>query len=134
MELDGSLDEGLEAAAKRGAEALSEVGVSKKTAKALEEIVKDKIVVKGVTIHGSMEMTSMESRGIEEIRETLLGCKKVAAENEAEAALFSMGAPKYRIEVTAEDYRKAETALEKIVEHTTQVWSQHDGRFSFTRE
>lgn len=134
VELYGSLYEGLEAVAKRGAEALTEAGVSKKAAKALEEIAKDKIVVKGVTIHGFMEMTSMEPRGVEEIRETLLGCKKVAAENEAEAALFSMGAPKYRIEVTAEDYRKAETALDKIVEHTTQVWSQHDGKFSYTRE
>jgi translation initiation factor 2 subunit 1 len=134
VESYGSLYEGLEAVAKRGAEALIEAGVSKKAAKALEEIAKDKIVVKGVTIHGFIEMTSMEPRGVEEIRETLLGCKKAAAENEAEAALFSMGAPKYRIEVTAEDYRTAETALEKIVEQTTQVWSQYDGKFSFTRE
>jgi translation initiation factor 2 subunit 1 len=129
----GSLYEGLEAAAKRGVDALHEAGLTKKISKVLAETAKDKIVVKGVTIQGVLEITSTESKGVEEIKNTLLESKKMAAEHDAEANLYSLGAPKYRIEVTADDYRAAEMALEKIVEFTKDAWDSHDGRFSFSR-
>ena len=129
----GSLYDGLEAAAKNGVEALNEAGVPERLAKAIEEIAREKIIVKGVTIHGIFEISSMESRGVEEIKDTLLKTKDVAAEHDAEAVLHSLGAPKYRVEVTADDYRKAEAALNRIVEFTNDVWSNHDGKLSFTR-
>lgn len=134
MEKYDSLYAGLEAAAKMGSEALTEAGVSKKIAKSLAEIAQEKIVVKGVTIHGILELTSMDPRGIDVIKGTLLETKKVAEANEAEVALYSMGAPKYRIEVTAEDYKKAEAALENIVAATEASWSEQEGNFSFSRE
>ncbi len=130
----GSLYAGLEAASKKGLEALTEANVPKKIARVLHDIAKDKIVVKGVTIHGFLEITSMEPRGVEEIKNALLHTKKVAAENEAEVTLYSMGAPKYRIEVMADDYRIAEAALEKILEYTNDAWAKHDGKVSFSRE
>lgn len=130
----GSLYPGLEAAAKRGAEPLTEAGVPKRIAKTLAEIARDKIIVKGVTIHGVFELTSMDPRGIELIKGTLLETKKVAEANEAEVALYTLGAPKYRIEVIAEDYKKAEAVLENIVTATEASWSGQEGRFSFSRE
>ena len=129
----GSLYDGLEAAAKRGEEAIIEAGIRKKTAKTLGKIVKDKIVIKGVTIQGELELTSMSPRGVENIKETLLAAKKVAVELDAEANLYSLGAPKYRVDVTAEDYKKAEHVLEKIVEYATDAWADHDGTISFER-
>jgi translation initiation factor 2 subunit 1 len=129
----GSLYDGLEAAAKKGAEALHEAGVTKKASKVLAAIAGDKIVVKGVTIQGELEITSMAPRGIEDIKKTLNDARKVAAEHEAEANLYSLASPKYRIEVTAEDYRKAENALDKVVQFATEAWENHDGNISFSR-
>jgi translation initiation factor 2 subunit 1 len=129
----GSLYEGLEAAAKRGAEALHEAGVTKKASKVLAGIAEDKIVVKGVTIQGELEITSMASRGIEEIKKTLNEARKIAVEYDAEANLYSLASPKYRIEVTAEDYKKAEIALDKVVQFATEAWENHDGNISFSR-
>jgi len=134
IERYGSLYAGLESAAKRGGEALTEAGVTKRIAKTLAKIAREKIVVKGVTIHGVFELTSMDPRGIELIKGTLVETKKVAEANEAEVALYALGAPKYRIEVTAEDYKKAETALENIVAATDAAWSGQEGKFSFSRE
>jgi len=130
----GGLYAGLEAGAKDGAEAFHEAGLTKKISKALAGIVKDKIVVKGVSIDGVIEITSMEPNGVEEIKSTLLAAKEMATENDSEAVLTSLGAPKYRIEVIAGDYKTAETTLDKIVESTTETWSSHDGSFTFTRE
>ena len=129
----GSLYAGLEAVAKGGAKALVEAGVPEKIASALEEAVKDKIVVKGVTIHGVFEITSMEPRGVEEIKDALLETKNLAMELDSEANIYSIGAPKYRIEVTADDYRKAESVLNEIVERTSRAWERHDGKMTFTR-
>ena len=129
----GSLYDGLEAAAKSGAESLHEAGVTKKASKVLAAIAVDKIVVKGVTIQGELEITSLAPRGIEEIKETLNEAKKVAAEYDAEAKLYSLASPKYRIEITAEDYKKAEFALDKVVQFATEAWESHDGKFSFSR-
>ena len=102
----GSLYSGLEAAAKRGPEALHEAGVTKRASKVLATIAKDKIVVKGVTVQGELEMTSRGPRGIEDIKDTLSEARIVAIEDDAEANLYSLGSPKYRIEITAEDYKK----------------------------
>jgi translation initiation factor 2 subunit 1 len=129
----GSLYSGLEAAAKRGPEALHEAGVTKKASKVLATIAKDKIVVKGVTIQGELEMTSMGPKGIEDIKDTLSEARMVALENDAEANLFSLGAPKYRIEVIAEDYKKAEIVLDKMIQFATQEWKEHEGEISFNR-
>lgn len=129
----GSLYDGLEAAAKNGAEALHEAGVTKKASKVLAAIAVDKIVVKGVTIQGELEITSLAPRGIEDIKKTLNEAKKIAAEHDAEAKLYSIASPKYRIEVTAEDYKKAENALDKVVQFATEAWESHDGKISFSR-
>lgn len=130
----GSLYDGLEAAAKRGSKALTEAGVPGGIAKTLAEIAQEKIVVKGVTIHGVIELTSMDPRGVDVIKGTLLETKKLAEENDAEVYLYTLGAPRYRIEVTADDYKKAEAALEKIVAAAKASWSGQNGKFSFARE
>jgi len=129
----GSLYAGLEAAAKGGVAALHEAGLTKKISKVLAETAKDKIVVKGVTIQGILEITSLEAKGVEDIKGTLLEAKKVAAEHDAVANLYSLGAPKYRIEVTADDYKAAEAALEKVVEFTKDTWANYNGKISYSR-
>jgi len=130
----GSLYNGLEEAAKRGVDALTEADVPAKIAKTLAGVAEEKIIVKGVTIHGILEISSMESRGVEDIKETLIASGKVAADHDAKTTLYSLGAPKYRLEITAEDYRKAEAALDSVVKYATDAWSGHDGSISFTRE
>ena len=59
--------------------------------------------------------------------------RKLAAESEAAAKLYTLGAPKYRVEVTADDYRKAEDVLDKIVKFTTEAWADQDGKIEFSR-
>ncbi|MBQ04113.1 translation initiation factor IF-2 subunit alpha [Candidatus Bathyarchaeota archaeon] len=133
VEYYGSLYDGLEAAAKRGAEALHEAGVTKKASKILAAIALDKIVIKGVTIQGELEITSLAPRGINEIKETLNEAQNVAIDLNAKASIYSLASPKYRIEVTAEDYRKAEIALGEVIQFATEAWEGQEGNISFSR-
>lgn len=134
VERYGSLYAGLEATAKRGIEAMTDAGVPKKVAEVFGEIVKDKIIVKSVTIDGFFEITSMDPRGVEVIRRALQETAEVAEKYEAEAEVFTLGAPKYRVEVTADDYKKAEAALEEMVSSLKSTWSEKQGEVTFNRK
>jgi translation initiation factor 2 subunit 1 len=129
-----SLYDGLEAAAKNGSKALTKTGVDKNISDVIAEVVKDKIIIKGVTIQGFFEVTHMGSSGVEEIKDVFTKSNDIAEENDSEIKVTTLGAPKYRIELTAEDYKKAETALKKVVDFTQEHWSRQDGTISFTRE
>lgn len=134
VEAYGSLYEGLEAAAKNGIEALIEAKVSEDVAKVLTEIAKDKIIIKGVTIQGVFEAVAMGSRGINDIKEAFEATSNIANEFDATVKITTLGAPKYRIELTAEDYKKAEFALDKVIQFTEDKWSDIEGTVSFSRE
>jgi translation initiation factor 2 subunit 1 len=134
VEQYGSLYEGLEAASKRGVDALVEVGVSAKAAETLSEISKDKIIIKGVTIQGIIEMTSLTNEGVEDIRMMFIDADDVANKHEAAIKITTKGAPNYHIELTAEDYKKAEFAMDKTIHYIQDTWEKVDGTFSYTRE
>ena len=130
----GSLYEGLEAASKNGVPALKEAGIDTKVAEVLSEIAKDKIIFKGVTVQGTIEMTSLNSKGVEDIKMAFVEAAGVAENYDATISVSTMGAPKYRIELMAEDYKKAELALDKTVTSIKENWEKVEGNFNFSRE
>jgi len=134
VEYFGGLYEGLEAASKNGPSALYESGVSEKAAKVLSEIAKEKIVFKGVTIQGVIEMTSLNNMGVEEIKIAFTDAAEVADEYDSSINITTLGAPKYRIELTADDYKRAELALDKTVSSIRDNWEKVEGTFNYTRD
>lgn len=134
VEFYGSLYEGLEASSKNGLSALIESGVSEDVAKVLSEIAKEKIVFKGVTIQGVIEMTSLSNAGVEEIKMAFFDAAEVADEHDSSINITTLGAPKYRIELTADDYKKAELALDKTVSSIRDSWEKIEGSFNYTRD
>jgi translation initiation factor 2 subunit 1 len=134
VETYGSLYEGLEMASKKGVDALKEAGVDDKTAQVLSVIAQDKIIIKGVTVQGIFEATAMSSSGVQDIKDAFMKAEEVAQENEATVKIYTLGAPKYRVELIAEDYKKAEQALDKVVKFTEKAWTGFEGTISFTRE
>jgi translation initiation factor 2 subunit 1 len=129
-----SLYDALEQAAKKGAAIFTDLGIKAKTAEALASIAKDKIIVKGVTIQGVFEVSAMGSSGIEEIKDLFYMARDLGDEMGSTINIYTLGAPKYRVEVTAEDYKKAELALDRVVKQTEKEWSSHEGAISFKRE
>ncbi len=133
LEHYGSLYTGLEAAVRRGVEALLSAGVSKRMAETLTEISREKITLKGVTIHGFFKAVSTEPNGVEIIKEALLKGKRAAEAQGVEVSIYAIGAPRYRVEVRAEDYKKAEAALKVMIQAAEAAW-HGGGEISFQRE
>ncbi len=106
------------------------MGIDGKTAAALLE-VSSKIRLPSVEIRGVMEITSPKPDGVEVIREALGS----AADRDGVGITY-LGAPKYRLSVTAKDFKSAEKQLKPLVDgiQRTIERKRGGGTFKFARE
>ncbi|AEM38059.1 translation initiation factor 2, alpha subunit [Pyrolobus fumarii 1A] len=132
----GELMAGLEQAAMRGPQALIEAGVPEEWAKVLAEEAARHIEIRKVRVAGLFTLRSLAPDGVERIKQVLLKAKEAAlnTEKDVEARVYTVGAPRYRIEIIAVDYKKAEKALAAALETAESVARELGVEYSFTRE
>jgi len=124
-----SVYSGFMAITRNGINIVTDLKFTKKITAAIEEIC-SKIKLPSVEIRGTMEITSDKSNGVEIIKKTLLDIiKKDSAMN-----ITYLGAPKYRISITSEDFKSAEKSLKPIIEEIQTNIEKKKGLFKFTRE
>jgi translation initiation factor 2 subunit 1 len=126
----GTLYEALEAAARKGDKALVSAGLSEKEAKVLAEIAGEKIIPPRYEVGALVEVSSRSPEGIEQVKKTLLAAANAPS---AEVHITYAGAPRYRVRITADDYKQAEKALDTVIEKIKDGVGKHDG-FTFKRE
>jgi len=126
----GTLYEAFEMAARKGEKGLDVTEVDEPTAKAIAETAAEKIVPPSYEVGALVEISSRSSNGIEQIKKTLMAA---AGSPAAEVHITYAGAPKYRVRVTADDYKQAEKALDGVLEKIKDGAGKHDA-FSFKRE
>ena len=115
--------------ARNGIDIIKELKLAKKTTAAVEEIC-SKIKLPSVEIRGIMEITNNKSDGVEIIKKTLLDVIK----KDSTMDITYLGAPKYRISITSEDFKSAEKSLKPIIEEIQTNIEKKKGLFKFTRE
>ncbi|MCV0431787.1 translation initiation factor IF-2 subunit alpha [Nitrosopumilus sp.] len=114
---------------RNGIESIKELKITKKTATVIEDIC-SKIKLPSVEIRGIMEITSDKSDGVEIIKKTLLDVIK----KDSTIDITYLGAPKYRLSITSEDFKSAEKRLKPIIEEIETNITKKKGSFKFTRE
>lgn len=113
---------------RNGIDSVKELKIPKKTATVIEDIC-SKIKLPSVEIRGIMEITNGKSDGVEIIKKTLLDATKDSAID-----ITYLGAPKYRLSITSEDFKSAERSLKPIIAEIQSSIEKKKGTFSFTRE
>ena len=91
---------------------LTKEGVNEKYAAQLEELVRDKIKPKKVTITGVLTIKSYEEDGAEIVRNTLIEAQKTVPTS----IIKCLGAGNYSLELEAKDYKEAEAMLKTILD------------------
>jgi translation initiation factor 2 subunit 1 len=129
----GELYKGLEKTAREGPEVLLELGVPKNLAVAIAEIVKEKIKLPLVKIKGTLELQSAKPDGVVQIRKALLSAQQIEKPSGTKVRVYVVAPPKYCIEVSAEDYKKAERVLEKATETAIKNITKAGGTGTFHR-
>ena len=116
--------------ARNGIKVFSDLKLPKKTLDVIEA-VSTKIKLPSVEIRGILELTDSSSNGIENIRNSLQSFEKI---DQNTIKILYVGAPRYRISVTAPDFKSAEKTLKPILEDIQKKIEKNKGSFKFTRE
>ncbi|AFS79952.1 RNA-binding S1 domain-containing protein [Candidatus Nitrosopumilus koreensis AR1] len=114
---------------RNGIDSVKELKIPKKTANVIEEIC-SKIKLPSVEIRGIMEIINSKSDGIEIIKKVLLDELK----KDSTIDITYLGAPKYRLSITSEDFKSAEKSLKPIIAEIQTNIEKKKGSFKFTRE
>ena len=119
----GSLNAFFQHVSLEGKQVLDKI-VPSNISKNLFDVIKDKIKPKEIRISGSLILKSYKPNGIEIIKRIL---DKIENKN---ISLSYIGAPKYRVVVTSEDYKEAENILKGVVENVLkEIKSNGEGEF-----
>ncbi|NAZ13756.1 MAG: translation initiation factor IF-2 subunit alpha [Desulfurococcales archaeon] len=129
---------GLEEIAMRGVEAALEAGIRKDLAEPLFEIVKKHVEIKKVSITGILSLKTASPDGINRIKEILSTIYQTAIEqlkNEGgKVSIYSVGAPRYRIELEGYEYKTLEKALSISLSKGQEKAMKLQVEFSFERK
>ncbi len=115
-----------------GGEAADRLKLDEQVKKALITVAHENVKVSRVTITGHLILTSSRPDGVNVIRRALRSAQPKV--EDVEIDLIYVGAPKYRIKVTAPDYKEAEKAIEKAASAAVGVVERAGGSGKFIRK
>jgi len=130
----GEIYAGLEEAARRGEKALLVAGITKDWAAVLTKLAKSYIELPEAKVSGVFTITCFERNGIIRIKDALIKGLKVASEIKyIKVRIYTEGAPRYKIDLIAPDYKVAEKSLKKIVDTIINVARKNGCSVTFKR-
>ena len=114
---------------RNGLGSVKELKLAKKTADAIE-VICSKIKLPSVEIRGILEITNEKSDGVEIIKKILIDVLK----KDSTIDITYLGAPKYRLSITSDNFKSAEKLLKPIIAEIQTDIEKKKGSFKFTRE
>ncbi len=112
--------------------ALTKIGVSKEVAEAIAKVANENLKKPQVDISGYVDLINYLPDGIEHIKKALSAAGNVDGEY-INVKITYIGAPRYRIHVTAPDYKKAEGVLKKSAVSAIKIIEKAGGSGEFHR-
>ncbi len=130
----GEIYRGLEEAHLRGEEALIEAGVPKRWAKAVAELAKTSIRIPRAKISGIVTVQCIGKNGVVKLRKVLTSWRdKVKLPDGVNVRFYTMGAPRYKIDIEALNFKAAERVLKEILRSIEAEAKREKCSFSFER-
>ncbi|ADY00682.1 translation initiation factor 2, alpha subunit [Vulcanisaeta moutnovskia 768-28] len=113
---------------------LRKLGLSDNVINAIMEVAKERIEVEPVEISGIIRMINIKPDGVKHIRDVLLKAMELARKEGAESVkIYTIGPPRYRIDIMGRDPKKLEQVLKDVVNLVTTEIKRRGGEASFTR-
>jgi translation initiation factor 2 subunit 1 len=125
------LYDGFEKTVKDGIEVLTKLGIPEDLAKVIAQVAEERIKIKMVKVRGVLEVHCIKPNGIRCIQEAFLGAKKA---KDAKIEFYVIAAPKYSVEVSADNWKRAEELLDKVSENVITNITKAGGYGSFKRD
>ncbi|UCE95399.1 MAG: translation initiation factor IF-2 subunit alpha [Candidatus Bathyarchaeota archaeon] len=130
----GDLYTALEETCRQGPEVLTKLDIPQDITLTLAELAKEKIRPPLVEIKGALQLVSTKPEGVNLIKKSLTAAQKTPTPNNTRIHIYTIAAPKYRLKVEAENYKHAESVLQKSAEAAIKAITKTGGKGRFTRE
>jgi len=122
---------------KGGKKVLTALGIREEVADAIHEVALANVKLPSVHITGYIELTCTRSNGVEIIKDALKKAEE-ATKTESKTNGLNMecvyiGAPRYKIRITASDYKKAESVLSEAANVAIEIVKRKEGHGKFYR-
>ncbi len=127
------LYEGFEKVVKDGVETLTKLGIPEDLATAIAQVAEERIKIKLVKVRGVLEVRCMKPNGVKCIQDAFLGAKKAQKAKDAKIEFSVISAPKYSVEVSADNWKRAEEVLKKVSDEVVTNITKAGGTGSFKR-
>jgi translation initiation factor 2 subunit 1 len=127
------LYKGFEEVVKEGVEVLTELDIPEDLAKVIAQVAEERIKVKMVKVRGVVEVRCMKPNGVKCIREAFIGARKLHRAKDAKIEFYVIAAPRYSVEVSADNWKRAEDLFEKVCESVITNITKAGGHGSFVR-
>jgi translation initiation factor 2 subunit 1 len=134
LEQKYGLYEGFEEVVKEGIEILTKLDISEDLAKVIAQVAEERIKIKMVKVRGILEVRCMKPNGVKCIQAAFIGAGKSHRAKDAKIEFYVIAAPRYRVEVSADNWKRAEELFEKVCESVVNNITKAGGYGSFKRE
>ncbi len=128
------LYEGFEKAVKDGPEVLTKLDIPEDLAKVIVQVAEERIKIKMVKVRGVLEIRCIKPNGVKCIQDAFTGAKKSQKSKDVKIEFYVIAAPKYSLEVSADNWKRAEELLDKVSEGVITNITKAGGSGSFKRE
>lgn len=105
-----------EEAIDEGEETFTKLGINEEWAKALTEVARGKIRLEKAKVTGTVELKCGKTAGIEAVRQALRGAKKAKKTRGTTIKIYTIGSPRYRVEVRSKQITDAQSTLNLAIE------------------
>jgi translation initiation factor 2 subunit 1 len=128
------LYEGFEKVLKEGTEALTKLDIPEDIAKAFAQVAEERIRIKMVKIRGTLEIRCMKPNGVKCIQDAFIDAKKAQKTKDAKIEFYVIATPRYSVEISADNWKRAEDLLEKVSQNVITNITKAGGHGAFKRE
>ena len=128
------LYEGFEKVVKEGVEVLTKLDIPEDIAKVIAQVAEERIRIKMVKVRGVLEVRCMKPNGVKCIKDAFIDAKKSQKAKDAKIEFCVTAAPRYSVEVTADNWKRAEELLEEVSQSVVTNITKAGGHGSFKRE
>ena len=128
------LYEGFEKVVKEGADILAELDIPKDLAQVITQVADERIKIKMVKVRGVLEVRCMKPNGVNCIKDAFISAGESNEAKDAKIEFYVIAAPRYNVEVSADNWKRAEELFEKVCETVVANITKAGGNGSFKRE
>ena len=128
------LYEGFEKVVKEGVEVLTKLDIPEDIAKVIAQVAEERVRIKMVKVRGVLEVRCMKPNGVKCIKDAFIDAKKSQKAKDAKIEFCVIAAPRYSVEVSADNWKRAEELLEEVSQSVITNITKAGGHGSFKRE